>query len=60
MTIMCRVCGKYESTGMLIELCDDCFEEFEEKVFSDPDKKFVPDDTELEYFSDDVVDRKKN
>lgn len=30
--MICEKCGLRESTGTLINLCDDCFDEWEEKV----------------------------
>ena len=29
---MCKICNEKPSTGVLIEMCDDCFDAFEKRV----------------------------
>lgn len=61
---MCRKCGERVSTGVLIELCDPCFDEFEAKINSESERsasgRYVPSDRELEYLHDSQVDRSKS
>lgn len=49
MSIKCLKCGMRESTGILIKMCDPCFDEFEAKtLFAELlGKKYVPTDEEV-------------
>jgi hypothetical protein len=62
---MCRKCRVRESTGILIELCDPCFDAWEAehkaKIAASPTGRRELSDEEFEYLADRPgVDRSKN
>ena len=56
----CRKCRERESTGIIFDMCEPCFTEFEQKIKdgAGPDGKYKLPDQELEYLHDPFVTRK--
>jgi hypothetical protein len=55
----CQRCKTADSTGVVIALCDPCFDEFEREIQRNDtgDGRWVPTNTELEYFNEPFVRR---
>lgn len=60
--MICQSCKKKPSTGILFDLCDECWEVFDAKVQAAKDKGQMYDvpDAEIAFLCDELVDRKKN
>jgi hypothetical protein len=55
---LCRKCGLRPSTGIIFDLCDPCWDEFEEQIKLSGPGKYKPTDKELEYVAEGFLDRK--
>jgi hypothetical protein len=56
----CQICKKRPSTGIIFEMCDGCFDEFEKKVMASPREGYVPTEAEVEAINEPWIDRSKN
>ena len=57
----CRKCHARPSTGVVFDLCDPCFDEFEAVIAqgsaASENRKYTPTDAELEYVNEPFIDR---
>lgn len=55
----CQICKKRPSTGIIFEMCDECFDEFAAKVEAAPEK-YTPTEAEVAAIAEPFIDRSKN
>ena len=60
--MLCRKCQKSEATGIVFDLCDPCFDDFEKKINQNigQDGKYRLENKEFEYLADDFCNRSQN
>lgn len=55
--MMCTICKLRESTGIIFQMCDECFEEFAARVEAEG---YVPTEAEVASINEPFIDRSKN
>lgn len=58
----CRSCKNKPATGTIFDLCDECFNKFEAKIYanSTPDTKYNLSDGEADFINNNFIDRSKS
>ena len=58
---LCRKCHARPSTGVVFDLCDPCFDDFESTIAAgataSENGKYTPTSAELEYVNEPFIDR---
>lgn len=58
MSVPCMICKERESTGIIFQMCDECFAEFEKKLPAEGG--YEPTEEELESINEPFIDRSGN